>query len=397
MQKFPKPWFRSSRNAWFVTLTGQQHDLGPDHKLAFERYRQLLAAPVEQRTATDRLVVLIDKYLDWCSKHRAPDTYRYYRDYLQMFVKRYPRLRVSELRVHHVQDWIDGQEHLSNGTKRHMVRTLQRALHWCEEQGRIDRSPISHMKNPRAGSRTYVVSPEEFDRLIAFIPNVDFLELVTFAWHTGARAAECLAIERRHMDLAHARIIFPVSEEKMQRAPRVIYLNDQARAIIQRRLGTCSEVMFTNSARRPWTTESVNCQFEQLRIRMGMNELRARGFVLGEEAIREKIATLRPTRRSGRRIIPKAASELREEARRKLLAQEAKRYAKKYCMTELRHSWCHHALRRGVDALSVSMLMGHADPSMVAKVYSHLSHAPEFLLEQARRAAEADRLLQDGE
>lgn len=387
MQKFPKPWFRATRDAWFVTLDGQQHDLGPDRKLAFERYRTLLAAPREQRTASDRLAVLIDKFLDWCSKHRAPDTYRFYRENLQRFVDRYPSLRVCELRIHHVQDWIDSYDRLSSGSKRNLVRSIQRALHWCEEQGRIERSPIAHMKKPRAGRRTTVVSPDEFERLLAYVPNADFLDLVNFTWHTGARAAECLALERRHLDLPHARIIFPVDEEKMERAPRVIYLSDAARGIVERRLASCPDRLFTNSNGRAWTTEAVNCQFEQIRIRMGMERLRTQGFVLSEASIRDKIAKLRPTRRSGRRIVAKSASELREEARRKLWASEAKRHAKKYCLTELRHSWCHHALCRGVDALSVSMLMGHADPSMVAKVYSHLSHAPEFLREQAERAA----------
>lgn len=40
----------------------------------------------------------------------------------------------------------------------------------------------------------------------------------------------------------------------------------------------------------------------------------------------------------------------------------------------------------GLDALTVSMLMGHADPSMVARVYSHLNHAPDYLLKAVERA-----------
>jgi integrase len=44
-------------------------------------------------------------------------------------------------------------------------------------------------------------------------------------------------------------------------------------------------------------------------------------------------------------------------------------------------------LERGIDALTVAILMGHKDPSMLAKVYQHLSHNPRHLLEQARKAA----------
>ena len=45
------------------------------------------------------------------------------------------------------------------------------------------------------------------------------------------------------------------------------------------------------------------------------------------------------------------------------------------------------ALQRGVDALTVAILMGHKDPSQLAKVYQHLSHNPKHLLEQAKKAA----------
>jgi len=49
--------------------------------------------------------------------------------------------------------------------------------------------------------------------------------------------------------------------------------------------------------------------------------------------------------------------------------------------------WATNALKRGLDSLTVAILMGHQDPSMLAKVYQHLSHNPEHLLDQARRAA----------
>ena len=39
-----------------------------------------------------------------------------------------------------------------------------------------------------------------------------------------------------------------------------------------------------------------------------------------------------------------------------------------------------------MDALTVAVLMGHADPSTLAKVYQHLAHNPQHLLEQARKA-----------
>ena len=52
----------------------------------------------------------------------------------------------------------------------------------------------------------------------------------------------------------------------------------------------------------------------------------------------------------------------------------------------LRHSWANHALTRGVDALTVAILMGHRDPSTLSRTYQHLTQNPAYLLTQAKRA-----------
>ena len=89
---------------------------------------------------------------------------------------------------------------------------------WAEEQGYIDRSPIAHMKRPRCGRREIVVTEAEFNAILSATRDQEFRDLVSF-WHTGARAAESLAVEARHVDLPQNRIVFPIEEEKMGRAP----------------------------------------------------------------------------------------------------------------------------------------------------------------------------------
>ena len=36
MARRPTPWFRKDRNAWFVTIDGVRHNLGPDKQTAFD-------------------------------------------------------------------------------------------------------------------------------------------------------------------------------------------------------------------------------------------------------------------------------------------------------------------------------------------------------------------------
>jgi integrase len=206
-------------------------------------------------------------------------------------------------------------------------------------------------------------------------------DLVTFAWETGARAQECLLVERRHLE--EHRIVLPVEDEKMQRAPRIIYLTETAEAILQRlALRHPKGPIFRNTKGEPWTPDAVVCAFGQLRGRMGRKVLYDEEFEIPESEINELIPHLSQNRRSGDQ---KTDKELREEARRKLWDRHAKDKAPRYCLTAFRHSFAHRLLRSGVDALTVSVLMGHVDPSMVARVYSHLSHAPDYLRESLKR------------
>ena len=64
--------------------------------------------------------------------------------------------------------------------------------------------------------------------------------------------------------------------------------------------------------------------------------------------------------------------------------------APRYSLYAFRHSFATHALERGVDSVTVAILMGHSDPSMLAKVYQHLTQNPTFMLEQAKKAAARD-------
>ena len=305
-----------------------------------------------------------------------------------LFARKYPDLLTKELKPIHVQQWIDGYGHLSSGSKRNHARAIVRCMAWAEEQGIIDRSPIARFKKPKGGVRQTVIAPEEYAAILDLIPSEPFRDLVAFAWETGARATECLAIEKRHVDLPAHRIVFPVEEEKMQRMPRIIYLTDAAEQIVRRLVLRHPEgPIFRNTNGLAWNTEAVNCAFVALRIRIGLRVMKAEGFTLSDDEVQRKIATLQSDHKVKGKTVRKTAVELRKEAKKKLRNAAACARTRKLCLTAFRHSFCHRLLKSGVDALTVSVLMGHADPSMIAKVYSHLSHAPQYLRDALQKAA----------
>lgn len=68
MKKFPKPWYRPSRDMWYVTIDGKQYKLAADKDNAFEKYKQILNRPKlckHNAAPSYTVVAIIDKFLDW--------------------------------------------------------------------------------------------------------------------------------------------------------------------------------------------------------------------------------------------------------------------------------------------------------------------------------------------
>ncbi len=386
MARPPKPWYWKARRCWFVTLDGIRHNLGPEKNSALEQFHALMAQPQKPLIRGKPLVAIIDAFLDWCHKHRSPHTYEWYRYRLQRFAETYPDLSANQLRPFHVQEWLNAMDGLSSGSRRNHCRAVKRSLRWALQQGYIDQNPIAHLEQPKAGKRERVIRPDEFDAMLAMVPDVHFRDLLITTWQTGCRPQESLRVEARHVDLGRSRWVFPGTEAKGD-LPRIVYLTKKALEITQRRMNQFPQGKLFRNSRKAWTTDAVNCAFIRLQIKMGRQTMAERAMAVDEAAVIELAAKLTPERIVGGISVPKTRSELLAEARRKLTNRLACSLAEKCSLYTLRHSWATHALERGLDALTVALLLGHRDPSTLAKVYQHLSHSPDYLLEQARRAA----------
>lgn len=388
MARQPKPWFRTDRGVWCVTIDGVRHNLGPNRRDAFAHFRELQRQPARKRTTATRtsLILLADEFLDWVDRNRAPATYRWYRDRLEGFLTLHADLSAEELRPYHVEKWANQPGH-SKTTRRNSMRAVKRCLKWAVAQGHLDHNPIEHLEVPSGESRDLYFSPEEFEQLLAAVPDPGFAELLRVTYETGCRPQESLRVEARHVDPVHPRWVFPPREAKGKSMPRVVYLSDYANQVTRRlaRLQT-SGPLFRNVAGRPWTKDAVGCAFDRLQIRVGKDVIRRQDIDPSDSEIRDLAQTLRPSQTVRGAIVAKSEADLLTEARRKLIQRKARQVAPRCSLYALRHSWATNALRRGIDALTVAVLMGHKDPSTLARTYQHLSHDPGHLAGEARRA-----------
>ncbi len=153
MARLPKPWFRSDRNCWFVTIGGVRHNLGPNKKRAHEKFHELMRAPKTEVVEFENssFAVIADAFLEWVKQHRSPDTFEWYRYRIERFCQKYPDLNAQDLKPFHVQTWVD-----STGSP----QSIETQLHsidqtMCEmgtSAGLLERKSCRVPRIPRCGS-----------------------------------------------------------------------------------------------------------------------------------------------------------------------------------------------------------------------------------------------------
>src|SRR5213078_4008018 len=134
MKRVRQPFFRPSRNTWFVQLDGKQINLGPDEGAAFTRYYEL----------------------------KAQRTYAWYFTYVQSFTKAITStLTIDQLQPIHIYQWVDAQAGWKSG-ERGAMTAIQRAFNWACRAGLLEspgnKSPIAHLEKPQQGRREQLVS-----------------------------------------------------------------------------------------------------------------------------------------------------------------------------------------------------------------------------------------------
>lgn len=386
MAHFPKPFFKTARGVWYVEINRVQHNLGADKAAAFDRYHDLMRNK-PQVADTTLAVGVMDEFLDWTKANREVRTFEWYQRHLRTFAKSFPALLpTGDLTKFHLTKCLQAANTLNGTTRNGLCRAVVRAFRWAENQSIVAVSPFRGIEKPKGQRRTVVIAEEEYAAMLARIPSEAVRLLLQAAWHTGARPQELCALEARHVDLKNARWVFPAEESKGKRFPRVVYLDERALAITQQLIERHpTGHLFRNANGLPFNRYSTACIFARLRIATGLKTMKAAGVLPPPPPRFDKDKHPQGPERT-------AAQDRQKKLlyeRRKTLGKLARKYGKKYSLYHFRHTWCQRALKAGVDPLTVAILMGHHDPSTIAKVYQHLALDPEFLRKAIAKATGA--------
>ncbi|WP_428306482.1 tyrosine-type recombinase/integrase [Lacipirellula sp.] len=335
----PKPWFRSANQTWYVCLDGKQHNLGKNEKKAHDKFKALMNRGI---TGDHTVRQVLQAYWKWAKKNLAESTCKRRQPMLQSFSKAIPApLKAEQLRALHVQKWIDANDTkkvpvkgkgnkgkrqssetpISPTTASDYIALVKGVMSWAKGMGYVDHNPIADMPKPARRVREFFIPVELWPKVFEAATDQEFKDYLGFMVATGARAEEIVRFELQHLN--GSRFILPVTQSKGRKKARVVYVPDDAMEIVNRLAKQWPEgKLFRNSEGNPWNRDSINCRFRRLKTVLKMPQI---------------------------------------------------------CATVLRHSFAHHRLTSGQDALTVSKLCGHVDTRMLATRYGHLDANVDFM------------------
>jgi integrase len=344
MARKPRPWYRSDRNQWFVTVNGTRHLLG-DHpadaarpqqskktsqwnppKVISDKFHALMADEPETVSA-DTIWGICDLFLDHIQKNRAEATYGWYKDRLQYFKDAIPNMLTDRLEPDRVQDWLDTKD-WAPGYTRGIITAIKAAFRWAARLRKIRRNPLDGLTKPEATLPEEFLTDEEFKTLLSFVKDEPFRDILRLMRHTGARPQELVKLEARHVFDGYCQLL--KSESKGKKKERIIFLDDEAQKIVNKWLANNPEgVILRNYHGKPWKANAFACRFKRLEEKVG----------------------------------------------------------KRITMYSIRHGFAHSSLTKAeLSPEVVATLMGHKDTRMIYATYGHMIKNTKFMREQLTKA-----------
>jgi len=345
MMKVPKKYWKKSHGCWYTSLKHpggrrEERRLDPDPDKADKLLCKIVTQMEESAPAalTSDITVsrLMKLFLANVKATRAPKTFKWYFGFLNSFRKTISAaLRVRDLKLHHVQRWLDRQYPLagknphSETTRHDAVVAIKRVFNWAtNEMEYFDRNPVARLKRPPAVSRGTYLDPQQWQQVFAKIKDESFRDFLWFLLRTGSRPQEGKIIEARHCNFIDRVVRLLKREVKGKRQERRIRLDDEALHLAKKwALRYPKGPIFRNTEGNPWTTTAITTRFARLKRGLPFNV---------------------------------------------------------HCYLT-RHSWFTEGLANGVPVAVMSEMGGHQDATMTLNVYGHVAKRQDVLDEAIQK------------
>src|SRR5438128_2205626 len=111
---------------------------------------------------------MIDQYIAWCSRHRAPATCEFYRSRLRVFRNRHAEREFASLTTLEVDECLaDSGVGMSDSTRHHNAVALERLQEFALDHKLLERPLFARLEKPRVGQRDRIPSAAQTEAILA--------------------------------------------------------------------------------------------------------------------------------------------------------------------------------------------------------------------------------------
>ena len=215
---------------------------------------------------------LIDKFLAYCLRHRAPATLAFYRTRLRQFCRKFNSRDLASLTPLEIDEHLaEVGTGVSDSTRHHNALALERLQKFALDHKLLDRPAFGKLEKPRVGQRDRLPTPEETAAILAQ-SSPAFRLIYSALRQCGARPGElCRAAIA---DVDRAACVITLKEHKTARKtgkPRRIPIGRKFGELLDQAIGSRTEgPVFLAPAGRAWTVSNLSRTYSRIRDNAGL-------------------------------------------------------------------------------------------------------------------------------
>ena len=326
-----EPFYRKSRNAWYLQVGKRQIKLAENKAEAWAKWHSLMAGGTPQESTKATVKEICNAFIEEMKTSRSERTWQWYGMYFDKLTQYVKGDTVAEnVSLSQISVMISSQRTWKANSRHNFGRAIKRLFSWAKKNRLIEIDPVEHLEKCSPEAREDYVTPEQWAYIENNVPDSPLKDLLVLAWDTGMRPQELVRIEARHFRKDERIVVFPAAESKGKKYARTVYIaSDRAMEILSAYAKKNPEgPILANTQGNPWNKLSTNCAIRRLNEKYGI----------------------------------------------------------KIHLGAFRKGYCTQALQNGVDPVTLAKLMGHRDVTMIMKVYSQVHQDKDYMAESAMKA-----------
>jgi integrase len=319
--------------------------LGHTKKAAYDEWDRMKIAPVVAKpnglTVSQLSALYLAHIRDQAAKSTITEATVTRRiNHIAPFLATSGNVAVSDLKPHHVTDWLRTQATWNATTCSDAAASVKQILQWATDEGRIESNPLKPLTVKRGRPRDHTIIRPEFEAILAGVWKQKFPRRKVTSFRAALialRLSGCRPSEITRLMIedctAESWTIREHKNRKKTYRPRTVYLSPclQTLAKIASRARASGPVFMADDG-RAWKYSDMRLRFQRLRKKTGTS--------------------------------PKCV------------------------LYSFRHTWITEALTAGVDVATVAEMAG-TSIQMIDRHYGHLNQQRKHLSDAARAIAAA--------